>query len=182
MDKMCKYEVYHASDKSNVKQILKDRFIYKPNNVHWLGNGVYFFLDKTLAKKWSEQKVRGYGKIIIPAYIKCQVEINENNVLDLRFLEEYNFAKEAFSSFVENINGKYDLENCDYAKIRCLFFNYIKKQYDFYCIIANFCERNNLDDYTLHDREFQNIKMPYIEAQMCLNLNEYIVRKEEVEI
>lgn len=180
MDKMCKYEVYHVTDKANTEKIIRDRFIYKPNDKHWLGDGIYFFIDKDLAKKWAEQDIKGYGDIENPSYIKCIIEISSEKVLDLRFLDDYNFIKDCFSEFMENIKGRVVFKNCNRFKFRALFFNYIKKKCEIQCIIAYFSERNKLSENTDYNKEFNNLKVPYIEVQMCLSRNKYIVHKEEM--
>ena len=48
--------VYHGTGLSNYEEILKtQQFIYQKKKNHWLGNGIYFFVeDFTRAKRWAE--------------------------------------------------------------------------------------------------------------------------------
>ena len=179
MEKMCTYEVYHTTDASNVEKILNEGFRYKPNDMHWLGNGFYFFLDKSLAEKWAYDQIKGYGVIHNPAYIKCIIDINAEHVLDLRCLNEYNFAKECFSQFITDSKGMYDYTNCDKRKLRTMFFNYMKRRYKYNCVIAYFFERN-LSKKIPQENLFSEFKVPYIEVQLCIDRNHFIIHKEEI--
>lgn len=182
MGKIHTYEVYHATDTSNVSNILSNGFVYKANDRHWLGNGFYFFFDRELANRWAIQDIKGYGKITSPSCIRCIVEVDEDRVLDLRFLENYNFVKKYFQTFIESFVGRLDIKNAGREKLRCLFFNYLKKKNDIYCVIACFNERNNLAEETGYENEriFKEMKIPYVETQICVSRNECIVYKEVI--
>lgn len=182
MGRIHKYEVYHTTDASNVCEILANGFKYNKNDRHWLGDGFYFFLDKKLADDWATKDIRRYGKINSPSCIKCIVEVDENNLLDLRFLESYNYAKKYFQKFIKEISGKNDIKNANREILRCLFFNYLKRAEEIYCIIAHFSEKNNFTNkIELNNEElFQNMRIPYIETQMCINRNKCIVHKEVI--
>lgn len=182
MDKICTYEVYHATDASNVEKILSEGFRYKKNKRHWLGNGFYFFLDPALAQRWAKDKIEGYGEISVPAYIKCVLNLKEEDVLDLRYLEDYNFAQECFGRFVKDMQGKYDIKNGDKQQLRTLFFTYIKKKYNYQCVIAYFSERDSLDKRTKGEKPLVFVKVPYIEVQACVSRNDVIARKWEVKL
>lgn len=89
--------VFHGTKTSVVKKIEQNGFIVKHNKEHWLGNGVYFFVDKELAKWWSSNPTRKFGlqnkeSASILEYELC---IDEKvKVLDLRTLNGYKkFAK-----------------------------------------------------------------------------------------
>lgn len=182
MDDIARYEVYHVTDESNANDIIDGSFEYNKKATHWLGQGFYFFLDISLAKDWALKKFKGYGNVEKPVYIKCTVNIDKEHLLDLRFLEDYNFTKLCFDKFIKSVCGKYDFKNTDYKKFRTLFFDYIKKTYKIHCVVAYFSERNGLSNIITHNYEFDKIKIPYIEIQMCLNRNEYIVSKEVVDV
>lgn len=144
MADVVKYEVYHATDIKNTVKIINGNFKYKQNKQHWLGQGIYFFLDMLLAEDWALKRIDGYGTIHEPAYIKCIVEVDESRLLDLRFLDDYNFVKKCFDKFINSIIGKFDIKNSDYVRLRTLFFDYVKEQYNIRCIVAYIDERHNL--------------------------------------
>ena len=58
------FNAYHATDQKCLDGILKEGFICKPNKEHWLGNGVYFFIEYELALWWSSTKHKKYGEKI----------------------------------------------------------------------------------------------------------------------
>lgn len=176
------YEGYHATDEQNANKIILEGFRYTPNNRHWLGQGFYFFLDKELIKDWIELQPKGYGKISTPACIKCIIEISKEHLLDLRFLDDYNFVKQCFDKFIISITGKYDINNVNREELRTLFFDYVKAAYGIHCIVAYFNERNNLSVQTEQVDLFDKIKVPYTEVQLCLNRNKYIKSKEVVNL
>lgn len=114
MDDIIKYEVYHVTDTENLEKIINGSFEYHKNDIHWLGQGVYFFLDISLAKDWATKNVGGYGKIISPAYIKCVVNVDKKYLLDLRYLEDYNFVKQCFDKFYKTTLGIYYFKRTNY--------------------------------------------------------------------
>ncbi|MBR3809179.1 MAG: hypothetical protein IKK46_02615, partial [Clostridia bacterium] len=65
----------HGTDASVVNDILKNGFIYKPNDEHWLGDGIYFFLDENLAEWWTTNPTKKSGMHIqILSYIKLKTK------------------------------------------------------------------------------------------------------------
>ena len=50
------FDAYHATDQNNAVLIQYEGFKFHHNDEHWLGNGVYFFIDEALAKKWVEKQ------------------------------------------------------------------------------------------------------------------------------
>ena len=53
MGNVLKLQVYHGTEFEIAQKICKEEFICKKNLEHWLGNGIYFYLDKPLAKWWT---------------------------------------------------------------------------------------------------------------------------------
>ena len=79
---------YHATDQKCLDWILKKGFIYKPNKDHWLGNGVYFFIEYELARWWSSTKHKKYGeKIKMPIIIEANLNCNNDCVVEFRLVK-----------------------------------------------------------------------------------------------
>ncbi|MFW5794911.1 MAG: hypothetical protein ACOCV1_05465 [Bacillota bacterium] len=94
---------YHGTDSNNVDDIKKDNFIYRPDKSHWLGNGIYFFIDGigeeaiTLASKWAiAQSWNNRAKCYVYknySVLKTEIDLKNTSILDLTSdegLELYN--------------------------------------------------------------------------------------------
>ena len=82
--------LYHGTDLENAKKICKNGFRWKQNDEHWLGNGVYFYLDRDLAEWWTTNPSKIFGtEIKVPCILSAEVSIKDERVLDLRNLQDY---------------------------------------------------------------------------------------------
>lgn len=173
-------EVYHGTDLSNAKRIVKTEFIYRYNKKHWLGNGIYFYLDLSLAEWWTTNPSEKFGvKVKDAAIVKTILEIQDNNLLDLRKLSDYTeFTELYFNEYIPLLNsGVFDIAITNRKQIRCSFCDYLKRQYDLQAIIGNF---SLLTQPYLPDKykEFsKNMNLYYIETQLCLFDNNCIIEK-----
>ena len=76
-----KIKVYHGTDKSVVDDIMRSGFRCKPNKEHWLGEGIYFFIDKSLAEWWTSNPSKKHGvNVTNPAIIECTIEAEDDKV------------------------------------------------------------------------------------------------------
>ncbi|MFR2561553.1 MAG: hypothetical protein ACLS8R_01670 [Anaeromassilibacillus sp.] len=48
-----RFLAYHGTDRERAEKILAGAFRVKANDEHWLGTGVYFYLDASLARWWT---------------------------------------------------------------------------------------------------------------------------------
>lgn len=173
------YTAYHATDKSNVANILINNFTFKCNETHWLGNGSYFFLDVALARNWAHKPTDKYGDIINPVIFKVKIKVDNDYTLDMRTLDTYDQVKQYYAKYAEGLlrlNKR--ITNASYKKIRCAFFNWLIEQTGAKCIIAYFCERQNLSEPINQENEFNKLKIPYIEVQICVIDNRCIVERK----
>ncbi len=86
-----KFKAYHGTDESVAQAIVENGFISRPNREHWLGEGIYFFLDKNLAEWWTTNPTKKSGmRIQTPVVIECTFEIETDKIFDLRNLTDYN--------------------------------------------------------------------------------------------
>ena len=174
-------EVYHGTDLSNAKRIVSTDFIYKHSETHWLGNGVYFYIDLSLAKWWTSNPSKVYGvKVTTPAIVKVVIEIpNDVGFLDLRKLSDYKeFSDIFFNEYLPLLRlGAFSINSANRRRIRCSFCDYLKAQYSLKAIIGNFSLPNQpyLTDYKSLASQ---LELYYIETQLCLFDTGYIIKKE----
>jgi len=177
------YTAYHATDKKKVQSILDNNFIYNYHDDHWLGNGVYFFLDAGLAYQWAENPPTDkYGQIENPAIIQAEIEIDSDHVADLRNLDDYNYAKQAFDAYLKKMSKKKSAGGLSMATLRCGFFDWFVEEYDVYCVIAYLDERKSLPVYTEHGDVFKKFKIPYLEVQMCVSQSSCIITRQNKQL
>ncbi len=181
------YTAYHATDQNNVASIICDDFKFNKKDIHWLGNGVYFFIDKQLAIKWGGNHSAQYGTINNCAIIEAFIEVDDEHLCDMRMLDTYCYVKNWFEKYMEvvstsQIKIKGVSQRTYHQRIRCAFFDWLVKELDLKCIIAYFSERKSTLP-TKADKEdneglFAQFKMPYIEVQLCVFDTDCISKKE----
>lgn len=80
---MIKYQCYHGTGESNSKQIQSSKeFKFKYRSNHWLGQGVYFFINDYDKAEWWAKHNRP-NKETSPVVLKCEVELKNSELLDL---------------------------------------------------------------------------------------------------
>ena len=63
---------------------MRGGFRCKPNKEHWLGEGIYFYTDKSLAEWWTTNPTKNHGiEITVSAIIECLIEVPNDKVLNL---------------------------------------------------------------------------------------------------
>lgn len=168
MGTIVSYIGYHSTDKKNIRSIRKEGFSFNPNPKHWLGDGVYFFSDNALAKKWAIRPPKGYGRIYFPVVLKAKITSDKDSVIDMRMLDHYNYIKQQYDLYVSFINNaSLIVENTNIDNQRCAFFNWLQKKLKMKVLIAYFDERN-LSEATSNNSSFIMFHMPYIETQICV--------------
>lgn len=99
---MISYQCYHGTGENNSTEILTSkRFKFKNRSNHWLGQGVYFFINDCEKAKWWAENNRP-NKETIPVILKCEIQLDESELLDLNTERDSgklnDFAKEFFES------------------------------------------------------------------------------------
>lgn len=177
---------YHATDNNNIKSIFDEGFHYNYYKYHWLGNGVYFFIDENLAQKWGKSHLKQYGQIHNCVILKVTIEVEKDFLCDLRQLDEYCSVKEKFDEYMEmlsslSIRFKEDSAEKFYQRLRCAFFDWLKKEMNLKCVISYFSERQRtLPSKIKNEDDFLQFKIPYMEVQLCLYDTSCITKKEIV--
>lgn len=103
-----KLEGYHNTEEKNVEHILRDGFVSKTSDEHWLGQGIYFFADIDLAidnidmlKHESEVKT-----------IAVEIQVDESEFLDLDKKENLNVLENIVKKTLKY--SKKPVRNCRY--------------------------------------------------------------------
>lgn len=186
-DRKKEYIVYHGTDYENALKIISNKFIYKRNKEHWLGNGIYFYYDISLAEWWTTNPTNKFGSIIKkPAIIKCTLVARENRILDLRNLDDYLWFAEKYKyEFISQVfHGKIKCKREEDGKfninrLRCTFCDYLKHQYKIYAIIGTFDKPDQPYLPTEYGEGFKEFFLNYIETQICV-FNSGIIKSMEI--
>lgn len=80
---MITYQCYHGTGEANSNEILSNRvFEFKYRSNHWLGQGVYFFINDFEKAKWWAESNRP-DEHTSPVVLKCKVKLQKYELLDL---------------------------------------------------------------------------------------------------
>jgi hypothetical protein len=180
--------VYHGTDYNIAKIIEKTNFKYKRSKKHWLGNGIYFYKDITLANWWTTKPSNSFGTDISKAAIlKCVLMIREDRVLDLRKLDDYLWFSEQYTkeflpmiySGEIKIQKDKDTGKFNSKRLRCAFCDFIRHQYKIDAIIGTF----NLPKQPYLPKEygdgFKDFALEYIETQICI-FNKKVIKEKKI--
>lgn len=77
------FHCFHGTTTNRFDEIVKDRkFIFKQRKNHWLGNGVYFFLDDREKAAWWAKTISRRERAV-PCIVYINGNAASNEVLDL---------------------------------------------------------------------------------------------------
>jgi hypothetical protein len=168
-----RFRCYHGTDYENAEKILSTGFLCRRNKKHWLGNGVYFFLDCSLAEWWNSNPTNKFGvEVKTPAIIECTAEISDKEVLDLRKLNDYTVFSQIYRQNFLPVYFKSDRITNNVHKIgtdelRCSFCDYISKRHGIKAIIGTF-NSSSQPYLPVCGFGFSELNMPYFETQVCV--------------
>jgi len=173
------YELYHGTDLAIAKKIMKEGFIQRKNPEHWLGNGIYFYKDRSLAEWWTSKPSMKFGNpISVPALVCVTVGLQENHFFDLNNLTHYIVCATEYDKFhsiakkrIEPAEEEYNIN-----KIRCAFFDSLKERYMLDCVIGTFHLEDQRYLLGVNNASMKHAKLPYIETQICV-FSETIIKK-----
>ncbi len=165
--------LYHGTDAACADAICSGGFIYKPNNNHWLGNGVYFYTDLDLAKWWTTNPSSQFGtRVKNPAVIVFDIDISPDSILDLRTLSGYRKCISLYSKYESIAFKNIEFEEISKKKqIRCSFFDFAFEYSKLSCVIGNFYLGNNAYLSCVPQNildELRRFNLPFIETQVCI--------------
>ena len=179
--KNMRFLAYHGTDRERAKKILDHSFLVKANDEHWLGNGVYFYLDRSLAQWWTTRPTKKFGEEVHePAVLECAIE-TAGFTLDLRKLDDYRWVVEEYAQVIAYLTEKMRVERNSFKRLRCAFCDYLHKQYHLDLMIGTFHlpEQPYLDFKRTPD--FDQLQLSYVETQVCVFNQETIVSKRLIE-
>ncbi len=168
-----KLTLYHGTDKKCAERIVVHGFKFKASDEHWLGNGVYFYLDSDLANWWTTKPSARFGSTINePVVLTFEIEISSDKILDLRFLSGYRQCLDSYAEFEDAAFKSIRLgESIEKKRLRCSFFDYAFSALNLDCIIGNFILSKNV---YLRDKpkellaQLRRLDIPYAETQVCI--------------
>ncbi len=180
-------EAFHGTDISNVDSILKSGFKCKPNKQHWLGNGIYFYMDYSLAQWWTTNPTSKFGvNVKNGGIIKCNIIVNDDEyILDLRKLNDYTkfvdiYRKEFIPFLFRGELTTKEHEIIDIKTLRCTYCDYLRSKYKYKLIIGTFYIPTQPYMPMECGKFFDTFNISYIESQICIFDSSVISSKELV--
>lgn len=156
------YDCYHGTIKYYSDNIFKEKkFTFKERNDHWLGNGVYFFIDDSSKAKWwsgeavklakRNPKLTLNKKQMCPKVIYLKVDVCSSELLNLDteeglklLMDFYNYLRINNFRVVKRKNGNEQSEN-SLHEARCHVLDLLVKSEGFKACTYTFdSEKKNL--------------------------------------
>lgn len=137
---------FHGTGLSNYENIVKTKsFSFKRRDDHWLGNGVYFFVDDfERAKRWAEGNRP--DKNTAPVVIETKFEFKQGELLDLDKSDGLKKLNDFARNFKTELQRKRVLiNNTDEHKFHCKLldaFVYRNKKYKAVCRTMKFIRQS----------------------------------------
>ena len=178
-----KLTAYHGTDKSVSENIVQTGFRCKSNEEHWLGEGIYLYVDKALAEWWTTRPTQKHGRDISkPVIIECYIEADDERVLNLCTLEGYIKYIDLYNTFFRD--WAYECrpqQEVSFKQLRCAFFNYIFMMYGIDVIVAPFVlpDQPYMPQYA-KERYGEEMHILYTEVQVCIRENAQSVIKKKM--
>lgn len=141
---------FHGTTDKNFIEIKNSRqFKINRRNNHWLGNGVYFFLnDQRKAEWWSEMTVRNMRKRsthdshIKKAVISCQIKVKNKKFLDLD-TKDGKIKLKNFTIELEKIKPQISQKNIDEHELLCVTIDLMVRYYDYDVVKYTFVDKKD---------------------------------------
>lgn len=175
-------QLFHGTDMELAKKIQSEGFSIKPSKEHWLGNGIYFYSDYSLAKWWTTNPTNKFGTMVKePAILKCSITKHDLKVLNLLKLEDYKLFCEDFEKyFWPKYIEAHPKEIPNYKQIRCAYCDVLKAMYDLDVIIGNFNILEQPYMPQIQNKTLETLNLRYTEIQVCV-FDKNIVSIDEIE-
>lgn len=176
---------YHGTCTKYKESIEKNGFdpkITNHRNDHWLGQGVYFFIDFNQSMWWANSiasKNSGASALIY----KSNIVADSLNVLDLddyHQLQDFiDYSIDLFKEIERTKPAK--LMIFDNKKLRAVLVDYYKTEKNYYVVIATFTKRiagyikhRDEKELGIQDKIFSMIGLGYKERQICVSKKDCI--------
>ena len=170
------FHLFHGTDAKCAKSIQASGFVPKKNVEHWLGNGIYFFEDKSLAHWWTTRPTKKFSSNIEkPTIVEVTVRVNKENLLDMRCLCDYIECSQKFKEYLKIII--WDIKPGYWTKmkkLRCAFFDWLHNTHSIDCIVGTFNLKKQAYLPNSINKNMKHLLLPYIETQICVFSNALI--------
>lgn len=177
-----KLKGYHNTDASNVESILKNGFLFKFNDEHWLGQGIYFFTDD----KTAIDNIHMLEQSDTIKTIAVEIEVEEASYLDLDVNYNLNLFRKYCNEKVrvfEELGKVFFTEETDkrkaMRKYKCFFMDLYKRENGYAVVSKTFAKEN--PPYAEPINHIPYLGLPFLEKYICVSDNEYIVKKNLLE-
>lgn len=183
-------EGYHGTDYDVAKIIISSGFKFKENKEHWLGNGIYFYNDISLAKWWTRKPTNKFGTDIkVPGVIKCVLTVDIDRILDLRKLDHYIWFTEKYKEFYDRVlNSEIVVEKDEASdefktkQLRCAFCDFLKYKFNIDALVGTFDLPEQPYLPCEYGTGFNKFALHYIETQICVYNQGIITNKQMIEL
>lgn len=175
-------EGYHNTEVSKVESIFQQGFIYNHSDEHWLGQGIYFFADIDTAVANIDMLAHEHEI----KTIAVEIDVEDTAFLDLDIRENLNsfrkYCREKAQALKEE-GKEFVVKESDkrkaMLKYRCFFMDWFKLERG-YAVIAKTFPKDN-PPYAEPVEGIKYFGLAFLEKYICVNSNEYIVKKNLVE-
>jgi hypothetical protein len=157
---------YHGTTQESASNIEREGFRSNANDKHWLGEGVYFFEDPSLAEWWAKNQADNMGGNA--AIIKVKLSAEPHETLNMTLRSDF----EKFCAFTDEYRHELAVHGTrirgDKNKFRCKLFNIYKIRFDIKLIIAIFKIEGNL---SREEKVLDSLDMLPGRKQLCVTSN-----------
>ncbi len=174
---------YHGTNKQCADQITQNGFQCKENDEHWLGNGIYFYLDWNLAEWWAKTPKKDYGTSPRdPVVIQADIDAHDGNTIDTHNLDDFNWLGKQFEEFKKIYFGTGTVMSKKYKEpqVRCAFFDWLHSEFECADVVIVGFQKNNAT-YISASVPYE-FHMPYIEYQVCVFSTDLIKISDVIEL
>lgn len=123
---MTKYCLYHGTSKESSNAIIKAKyFAYDNKDIHYLGQGIYFYGSIDEATRWATVRFKNYDKTVLAVGL----EVENADVLDLRRKEDIKSIESIFDNALFKSVKAVTLYDRNYERRkRCFLYDIISSE------------------------------------------------------
>lgn len=156
---------YHGTNEENASSIIATGFSSRHSDVHWLGQGIYFFCDKRLASRWTKRHKK-HRKSVKGVVLEVEINTENRKVLNLlNYDDKIKLRKHAekLQDIAQEHNTKLEFRN--EKQIRCAVLDHFKEVERYEIMIALFNTEGNRN----YSRVFEKLMISTAEVQICVS-------------
>lgn len=138
-------KIFHGTGLANYESILNEKCMrITSKKTHWLGNGVYFFVEDIDRAKWWAESNRP-DKSTEPVVIELEIEFNEGELLDLdksKALTELDTFARQFKTELQR--KRIRINNMDESEFQCRLIDVFMSRKAYKAISRTFHASSNV--------------------------------------